>query len=346
MEKIELSGIELDFDEMDALWDRVVVDFLKTPRSRTFLNCYKQHPQLAEHTVKAIRRSISITAEPGKIFLRELIKEARDFSRYYREYLSCPIAFVSFEMWAIIQVVQEAELAFIEVCSKKNIEVQLSGHLIQLLASKSDLVQLRYEKYFAASGARLNVQKLELQVKKREKKTGGDFALLFEWKDVQGNLKVCPVIFQAKRTDSVDVDISQSNAESGPQLAVLAKSKCNPSFIFYHCDSQNDLPEPRFATVKSVATVISEGSVSKTNAVHDSLSLSVFILDILSSGNYVAMDSRKAALNAILPDAELSELAEVITFGSDPTAILEYQAEYKRYLATRRRLISTFRNNN
>ncbi|MHA4979822.1 hypothetical protein [Pseudomonas sp. DR208] len=345
MGNIELSGIELDVDELSVLWDRVVVDFLKAPRSRTFLNCYIQHPQLAEHTVKAIRRSISITAEPGKIFLRELKDETRDFSRYYTDYLSCPIAFVSFEMWAIIQVVQEAELAFIEVCSKKNIEVQLSGHLIQLLASKADLVQLRYEKYFAASGAQLNVQKLELQVKKREKKTGGDFALLFEWKDVQGTLKVCPVIFQAKRTDAIDVDISQSNTESGPQVAVLAKSKCNPSFIFYHCDSQNDLPEPRFATVKSVASVMSEGSLSKTSAVHDSLSLSVFILDILSSGNYVVMDSRKAALNAILPYAESSELSEIITFGSDSTAILEYQQEYKRYLTRRKQLTSMFGNN-
>ena len=261
-----------------------------------------------------------------------LNSDKSEFLKCHENYLTCPVSFSSFEVWALIQAAQLAELAFLDVCSTPNNEVQLSGHLIQLLSSKSQLIQSKYNKYLSGLGADLSVKKLELQVQNREKITGGDFALLFEWKDKDGNLNICPVVFQAKRSVAENVDISQRNPDSGLQLAMLSKSKCNPSFIFYNCDSQGVLEEPRLPTVKSVKNIVKNGLPSKTNSVEDSLSLSVFLLDVMGGNGYFVTSSRKLALNAILPNVEELELANIITFSVDPRALLVYEREYKEYL--------------
>lgn len=339
MESIKLAGVSFTPDEVYELWHTVQFDFSRSPRSGSLFDCYADYPEFAQNAVSVLQRSVSIAADAGKVFLKDCISKKSEFPCYHGDYLSCPISFFSFEVWALIQAVQDAELAFLEVCSTENIEVQLTGHLIQLLTSKSERVQSKYERYLSQSGARLSVQKLELQVKKREKDTGGDFALLFEWTDVHGDLKICPVVFQAKRSVPVEVDISQSNPESGLQLAVLAKSTCNPSYIFYNCDSQGELQAPRLATVKSVKSVLLDGLPSKTHSMQGSLSLSVFIIDVLSGGDYGVVDSRTAAIKAILPSAEKAGLAEIITLGTDPAALLEYETAYETYLRANRKLI-------
>lgn len=335
MEKIELSGVSFGILESDDLWQGVLSKFKKNPWSHLVYSCYAKHPQLADYTLTALKRSFGIAADAGKVTLMYLNHDKRDFPLYHENYLTCPVSFSSFEVWALIQVAQQAELGFLEVCSTPNNEVQLSGHLIQLLRSKSELVQDKYNKYLSGLGAKLNVKKLELQVQRREKIIGGDFALLFEWKDSGGNLKICPVIFQAKRSVSENVDISQENPDSGSQLAVLSKSKCNASFIFYNCDSQDVLAEPRLPTVKSVKNIVREGLPFKTSSVQDSLSLSMFMLDVMGENGYFVTNSRKAALNAILPGVKERELADIITFSVDPEALLEYEREYKEYLIVR-----------
>lgn len=337
MEKIDLSGISFGILESNDIWNDVLTKFKKDPRSPSVYGCYTQYPQLADHTRTALKRSYSIAADFGKYLLIHSAHEEKDFKFYYEQYLTCPVSFSSFEIWALIQVAQQVELSFLKVCSTPNNEVQLSGHLIQLLSSKSELVQDKYSKYLSRLGASLNVKKLELQVQKREKVTGGDFALLFEWKDSRGDLKICPVIFQAKRSVSENVDISQENPDSGSQLAILSKSKCNASFIFYNCDSLGILAEPRLPTVKSVSSIVRAGLPLNTSSIKDSLSLSIFMLDVMGENGYFVTSSRKEALNAILPGAGERELADVITFSVDPEALREYQHAYKEYLTAKLR---------
>lgn len=333
MDRIYLSGVSFGISEVDGLWQGVLSDFASDPRSRSVYNCYVVYPQLAVRALKVLKCSSSIATDAGRYTLIYLGEDKAEFPGYHENYLASPASFSSFEVWALIQVAQQAELEFLEVCSTPNNEVQLSGHLIQLLRSKSKTVQAQYNKYLSALGAELNVKKLELQVQNREKITGGDFALLFEWKDHDGKLKICPIVFQAKRSVSIDVDISQENRDSGLQLAVLSKSRCNPSFIFYNCDSKGVVLEPRLPTVKSVGDVVESGLISKTSSVQDSLSLSMFILDIMIGGEYFVTDSRRSALSAILPGVEELELASIVAFSVDPQALLMYQIEYKKYLA-------------
>lgn len=338
MEKIALSGISFGILEADDLWRGVLSEFSKDSRSSSVYECYAKHPKLAEYTLTALKRSFGIAADAGKVTLMYLNHDEAEFPCYHERYLTCPVSFSSFEVWALIQVAQEAELEFLETCSRPNNEVQLTGHLIQLLSSKSKLVQGRYSQYLSKLGAQLNVKKLELQVQKREKITGGDFALLFEWKDSDGKLKVCPVVFQAKRSVGIDVDISQRNHSSGLQLTVLSKSKCNPSYIFYNCDSQGVIPAPRLPTVKRVRDILSAGVTPKTDSTQKSLSLSMFMLDIMADNAYFVTSSRKEALNAILPGVEELELVSITTFSSDPAALPAYKSVYETYLSAKSKL--------
>lgn len=332
MEKIALSGVSFGILEADDLWQDLITEFQNEPRSGSVYNCYATHPQLAASTLTALKRSFSIAAGAGQATLMYLNHDKSEFPKYHERYLTCPVSFYSFEVWALIQAAQQAELEFLDVCSTPNNEIQLSGQLIQLLRSKSKKIQKQYNKYLSGLGAQLNVKKLELQVQNRERVTGGDFALLFEWKDKDGHLNICPVVFQAKRSIAVNVDISQGNDSYGLQLSVLSKSECNPSYIFYNCDSQGALSEPRLPTVKSVKDIIRKGLPSKTSSIEDSLSLSVFLLDVIGGNNYFITSSRKLALNAILPGTEELELANIITFSVDPQALLAYEQEYNEYL--------------
>ena len=118
-----------------------------------------------------------------------------------------------------------AELAFLDVCSTPNNEVQLSGHLIQLLSSKSQLIQSKYNKYLSGLGADLSVKKLELQVQNREKITGGDFALLFEWKDKDGNNRRSAEVV----ADNVYFGDSKRDGATGGDYAAPAAGYTAPS---------------------------------------------------------------------------------------------------------------------
>ncbi|WP_162621557.1 hypothetical protein [Stutzerimonas frequens] len=329
--KIELLGLSFSVLEADDIHQKVLLEFARDPLSALVYGCYAKYPQLAERTIKALNRSFSMAATYGQVTLSYLHKEGANFPEYNERLLTCPISFSSFEAWALIQVAQEAEREFLQACLTPNNEVQLTGQLIQLLTLKSKIIQNRYSDYLLDLGAQLNVKKLELQVQNRERETGGDFALLFEWRDIDKNLRVCPVIFQAKRSVGVDVDISQKGSNSESQLAVLSRSKCNPSYIFYNCDSQGSLSEPRLPTVKRVRDVTGTGS--RTSSIQDSLSLSIFVLDIMAGNSYFVASSRREALNAILPGVEERELASITTFSSDPSALPNYKSEYALYLS-------------
>lgn len=116
MEKIALSGVSFGILEADDLWQDLITEFQNEPRSGSVYNCYATHPQLAASTLTALKRSFSIAAGAGQATLMYLNHDKSEFPKYHERYLTCPVSFYSFEVWALIQAAQQAELEFLDVC--------------------------------------------------------------------------------------------------------------------------------------------------------------------------------------------------------------------------------------
>lgn len=294
---------------------------------------YEEHQAWWKNTVSVLKGSFSIVTETGYALLYSAYKGNDDFKAYTFLFTSCPASFKSFEIWALYQAAQESELEFLDDCATPNIETALTGIFLKNLKIYSNLVQSKYKKYLSIAGSELNVKKLELQVQNRERDTGGDFALLFEWKDVRNELKICPIIFQAKRVADLDADIGQRNKNTGLQFDLLSRSKANPVYIFYNCNTVGLTENPRLPTVKKAKDISISGNAYKTSSVEGVVSFSVFLLDVMSSTSFFSTDSRTVALKEILAGIDDMELSNIVTFSVDPAALLEYQNEYQEILS-------------
>jgi hypothetical protein len=294
---------------------------------------YNRFPSWWENTKKTLNNASCIATQEGKLSLKLTQQNAPNYDSYLSRFLSSPVVFESFEIWVLMQALQECELKFLEVCSTPNDEPSLTAHLLSTLNSKAESLQDKYVKPLSITGSQLNLKKLELQVQNRESLTGGDFALLLEWKDIRGEIKVCPIVFQAKRTSTAHADISQKNKKHGYQFKTLSRSKCNPAYIFYNCDTQGITTAPRLPTVKSIADIEPMTNSLKTSTVDKALSLSVFILHVMTSNDIFTTKSRKNALHEILVGVNELELSNIVTLSVDPNAIQKYELEYKNYLA-------------
>jgi hypothetical protein len=298
---------------------------------RSVLHGYEEFEEWWGRTETAIKASSSVSTSAGLAALILSSQEDNGFDHYHSLHLSSPANFSRFDIWALIHATILAEVRFLRTCSRPNTEVGLTAALIQVLQDSADEVNDRYRKYLSISGAGVFCGKLELQVKNRESTTGGDFGLLLEWIDSTGSVVICPILFQAKRTGGLNADISQSNKKVGPQLKVLSRSKCNPSYIFYNCATNSVIDMPRLPTVKPVATVIASGNTVKCSTVDDALSLSTYLLNLISTQNCFVTRSRKEALTELLDSASEEELLDVISFSVDETALRHYQADYSAY---------------
>lgn len=323
-------------------------DVMEDIRIKTFLNFkhnhfydsvkekYIEHQDWWSFTREALNNTTSITSKVGKDLLMYINTQKPTYEIYQLLFLSDPMAFEFFDTWVLLQVIQECEFELLDYCSQENREESITTELSTILTNKSKSLRQKYNEYLSAIDSELSLQKLELQIQNRESKTGGDFALILEWRDGMGGMNICPMIFQAKRAVHIDADISKHHIIYGYQFDVLSKSKCNPAYIFYNCDTQKNIKWPRLPTVKSVSSITNFAPPYKTNVIENTLSLSVYMLQLMSDKRTFKTKSRKEALDQILIGVEESSLKEIVTLSVDPNAIKEYTVEYNKILAQSR----------
>lgn len=323
-----LPETKLELSECADIQSKTYRNFKKNKFYTSVGENYENNTDWWKTTRDVLNNTREITTALGNDIC--LAQTDKKYDQYVDAFLSCPAVFKSFEVWALVKTIIKSELDFLSHCVESNNEVSLTAYLLGLLQTHSKYVQEEHEKHLALNDSVLNVSKLELQVQNREKKIGGDFALLFEWKNEQGEICIAPIIFQAKRVSSLLADISQKNKSTGQyQLDTLINSSCNSCYIFYNCDTQATTPEPRLPTVKKTENIkISNGEYT-TNTVEDCLSLSIYFIDIISNANAFTTTSRSDALKKITADANLNDLHEVITLSVDPNAKMQYEIEYK-----------------
>jgi hypothetical protein len=294
---------------------------------------YSVYDDWWENTRQVFNGCFNIASESGYACSVLSHKEGYTYGGYQRQFLANPAAFKSFDIWALYHTIKNVELDFIDRCKTPRNEEALTAKLTEVISAQAEKIQNKYEKHLCITNSRLNISEVELQVQNREKGIGADIGFLLEWKDEKGNLKICPIILQAKRIASEIADISQSNKTEGFQFYKLQKSKANPVYMFYHCDTQSTLEKPRVITVKKLDKINVTGEPKKTNAVEDVLSLSTFFLEIMSDANkYTIVTDRAKALASILNTVSQSELYGVFSFSIDAESALKYSEAYERYV--------------
>lgn len=305
--------------------------FSKNPLYQSVCNSYTSHNDWWEFSRQSINRSTNVMTQLG--YFSTIAGGHKSYDSLFFTLLSVPAAFKPFDVWALIMVFIHAEIKFLAACSTPNNEASLTATLITLINMFSDNIQSKYEKHLAITDALLNLSKLELQVQNREKGVGGDFAFILEWKTADNRLCIVPIIFQAKRVLDEKVDLSQKVKSTDEyQYETLKKSKCNPAYIFYNCDTQGVLKYPRLPTVKNVKDINISDNKYETSCIDNCLSLSIYIMNLLCRDDIYIAESRKEALADLLPEAQENELHEIITFSVDPSAAEEYRREYGLYL--------------
>ncbi|MFQ2667416.1 hypothetical protein ACK3ZY_09840 [Aeromonas caviae] len=328
---ITLPGTCFDIIEAEDIRCDSYRKFSNSKHFQSICNNYDIFTSWWDSTRIALHNTSCITSQAGKASLLVNTVNYNGYNEYLALFLSSPLVFEPFEIWVLFQAIQECEIDFLDTCSTPNVEISLTAALLSTLRLISRNLNDKYRKELSIMGSELSLNKLELQVQNRESSTGGDFALLLEWRSANGLINICPVVFQAKRTTGLQVDISQSNLNHGKQLDILSRSKCNPAYIFYNCDTQGATTYPRLPAVKKISDI---GKDTKwTSSVEDVLSLSVFMLNLMSSNDVFTTKSRREALDEILVGVNELELSNIATFSVDPNAIKEYEFEYRKHLA-------------
>ena len=314
-------------------------EFLKNKFYKSIIQKYKAHKHWWNKTEKIFSE---IALSSNQLQNRQDHTADWTYEKYCMDILSNPEFFKSFGLWALYQAVCKAEMSFLKDCSTPHIEVSLTACIIKELQFRTEEIQNKYRDALIITDTHISCSKLELQVQNREKYTGGDFGLLLEWKDSDGSINICPIIFQAKRYVGDTVSLTQENKETGLQLETLQKSNCNPVYLFYNCDTKGTTSYPTLPTVKIASDIVrtftihGEKSVSssilpaETSPVQQVLSLSTFVLDITSNPkHYNTTSDRTTALGEMLSTAQECELAHIITISTDSNAASEYYETFK-----------------
>lgn len=299
---------------------------------KSVIENYSSYNNWWEDTRQVFNGCFNIASKSGYACSVLSHKNGYTYDGYQRQFLANPAAFKSFDIWALYHTIKNVELDFIDRCKTPRNEEALTAKLTEVISAQAEKFQSKYEKHLCLTNSRLNLSEVELQVQNREKDIGADIGFLLEWKDGKGDLKICPIILQAKRVASEIADISQSNKTEGLQLHKLQKSNANPVYMFYHCDTQSTLASPRIISVKKLDKINTTGEPRKTSAVEGVLSLSTFFLEIMSDTNkYTIVTDRTKALASILSTVSESELYGVFSFSVDPDSALKYSDAYEKY---------------
>ncbi|WP_194664049.1 hypothetical protein [Vibrio anguillarum] len=321
-------------DERARLADK----FLTNANSSSIVEFYSVFPSWWDKTQQVFNSCFSVARDNGQASLVMLGRDGSDFKQYHSLFLSNPTSLKSFGIWAMYQTIQNAELKFIEQCKTPRNEQALTAKLTVNIDNSASQIQAEYEKHLCLNNTLINLSELELQVQNREKATGADIAFILEWRDENDDLKICPILFQAKRVTGFFFDISQKNSKVGYQFNILKAKKTNSAYLFYNCDTQTTTKKPRLPTVKNIQEISVFDTPEKTSAIENVLSLSTFMLDIMvNPSKFKVFSNRTSALSQLLNSVQEDELASVFSLSTDEDARAKYAQSYSQYLAYKKK---------
>lgn len=207
----------------------------------------------------------------------------------------------------------------------------LTGIFLGEIANKCCVWREKAAVSLARVESTLSLKRIDLSILGGEHESGGDFGLVLEVDErarqpnmlsASPDVRIVPLVIQAKRYVRPSADISQTHRTRGYQFKLLRQNPCASAYLFYENGKQT-IEDPVQPLLKSVDTV----SVPpfRTRVFDGSLDLSTYLLRALYSPSAApGATSPEEALRMIYPRAHSGQLATLAVISSRADPIERY----------------------
>ncbi len=259
-----------------------------------------------------------------------------------------PIAIRNRVIWLFFHACLQAERDFaLDACPAHSREDMLSGRFLEGIKAACTSWAAAAATYLDRTKDVLEVSSIDLTVGGGEQKTGGDFALILDIKEIvsrpddlepgvialtggpRGDIFV-PLLFQAKCYTGSTADISQKNKTLGYQFNRLRQVNCASNYIFYENDEKY-IDTPSLPMVKPVSACNPIETQRSTDVFDQSINFATYILRAVNGFDSIpAARTREDALNMIFANASPSTINKITVLGNTSDLSKKYREALKR----------------
>lgn len=281
-----------------------------------------------------VRTALGRNAPFSRSYRERVRDNAPNLFVFYRDFLSLPMANKNFALWAALMLIDAASFQGASDLSKsEESEPSLTGALFGSMYGWS--TGLRYELATVAARFRqdITLQRLDLQIDRREPSTGGDTALFIEWTNEYDQVEIIPLILQSKRYPVNAVQIGHQNSDGGFQFHVLRERPCPAAYLFFHNAPGKIIPRPLPPLVKPVTNIPNVAKPVSTPARKHTMTLATYIVHLLKNA---PAENRhpdpRSAMDQVVSAIDPAELKNVIAISSQPAADWRMQNAWSELL--------------
>lgn len=247
--------------------------------------------------------------------------------------LAFPPAFRDVRIWALFNALQAGSSAYAQrELPAYQEESVLNGGLFGQIGGMSiswsdDIAQIMAPK---CEGAFFS--KIDLQIKGREQKTGGDTAVFIEWEHEDGYVRTVPLILQAKRFFDELSDISQKNGDVY-QFHTLRDYSLPSAYMFFQNAKDRRIENPLPPLVVSSAHIPMTDHPRTVSALTNSLPLAHYVLRLMAEASEEhRFDSPGDAVRAMAANVNPTDLINVIVLSTQRDAEYRFDQAWAEYL--------------
>jgi hypothetical protein len=249
--------------------------------------------------------------------------------------------FKDISLWALFILVEKASFRFSdEFANKKRREEALTYSLIDRVGIEADNYQdIPYEvkKYIPAESG---IKYLDLQINRRETKTGGDAVIFVEHRYQNLEYVVIPIVLQAKRYSDGVVDISYKPKDGDYQFFTLRDGKYPSAYLLFENNSEGHQSGFRPPLIKMVDDIECCSVPKTTSALENTQTLGSFILRILRTETKYIYKTPEDAVSSIISEININDIDTIAVFSTVENAGPRFQSAWDDHPEDRASVVS------
>ncbi len=311
---------------------------ISAPEYKRFIDTLRKNSGLEEFLVSSMRGAYQVASDGGRTALI-MHRDERSFDKIFQCVFCLPFTFSEFPLWVLYHACLSAEQAFArEDCRPAKIEnAQTQNFLKQLKIACTDWLR-QTEEVVGRFNSTVGLSELSLEVQGREQATGGDFAILIEYRKHRDDFpEIIPVVLQSKRFDSTGrADISQKNDKTGRyQFHNLKETRklCPAGYFFFNSSTQSVTKEPHVPAFKDVRDMPMVAAPKDDYVWEKSNNFATFVLHLIATvEDHHRHDDAESALEKIVSNIPLEDLTGIGVVSVELDAGLRFQRAWERTL--------------
>lgn len=288
------------------LTDKVDETFRRYPT--TFRSAVEVHAACGRETAIAIRTNPALISSHYRRFIS-------DFVKYYDRTELSSLAFA----------LNTAMASFADNHSKAPAREEVLVGLFRASISEAIGIINDNLRNRGHDSLPLNILAADLNIKSREKKTGGDIALIVDICAGESGRTLVPICFQAKRaapTEGQTVNIRRFN-KSDPdigdhQLTALerfAEEGANCAYLFFNNHKDFRVDSPILPLVKAVEHVAAAASPLDVDLAVDTIDVASYVMHLFNGGGKAV--TSMSSLQPLLTSLVEGDISHLVVLSSD-----------------------------